>query len=283
MTEIFNTILFFPFLNLLLSLYHILGDNLGLAIMLLAVTIRLAMIPLTKKQLGMTQKMASLQPELQKLQKKYANNQKKLSEEQMKLYKRVGYNPLGCIGTLVPQLIILSALFGVIRAVSTDSFEGIYPVVKDWIFGSEEVVINSQFLWWNLKESYNSIAETTNRFSIEAVPYLVLALFVGVFQYLSTTFSQKIQKYGTTPAKGKKKEPMSQQEMQEKSSKYMMAMLPIMTVFIAFSSLSALSVYWLVQSVALVLQYFLLDVGKSKKFLKESYLGKIFKKSKEVK
>ena len=140
----------------------------------------------------MTQKMASLQPELQKLQKKYANNQKKLSEEQMKLYKRVGYNPLGCIGTLVPQLIILSALFGVIRAVSTDSFDGLYPAIKSWIFGSGEVVINTQFLWWNLKESYNTIAETTNRFSMEALPYFVLALLVGASQYLSTTFSQNI-------------------------------------------------------------------------------------------
>jgi len=251
--------------------------------MLLAIVIRLAMIPLTKKQVGMTQKMASLQPELQKLQKKYANNQKKLSEEQMKLYKKVGYNPLGCIGTLVPQLIILSALFGVIKAVSTDSFEGIYPAIKDWIFGSEEVAVNTQFLWWNLKESYNAISKVTGRFSMEALPYFVLALLVGVSQYFSTTFSQKIQKHGIPSAtKSKKNKPMSQQDMQEKTSKYMMAALPIMTIFIAFSSLSALSLYWFVQSFALVIQYLLLDVDKSKSFLKSSFLGKILKK-KEVK
>lgn len=237
------------------------------------------MIPLTKKQTDMTKKMSSLQPELQKLQKKYANNQKKLSEEQMKLYKRVGYNPLGCIGTFVPQLIVLSALFGVIRALSTDALEGVYPVIKDWVFGTNDVVMNTKFLWWDLKESYNTIAEATNRFSMEALPYFILALLVGVSQYFSTTFSQKIQKLGVpTTKKGKKNEPLSQQEMQEKTSKYMMALFPIMTIFLAFSSSSALSVYWMVQSFALVLQYLLLDIGQSKEFLRGTILGKLFVK-----
>jgi len=237
------------------------------------------MIPLTRKQLGMTQKMASLQPELQKLQKKYTNNQKKLSEEQMKLYKRVGYNPLGCIGTLVPQLIILSVLFGVIRAVSTDSIEGIYSFIKDWIFGAEEIVVSTKFLWWDLKNSYNAVADISGRFSVEALPYLVLALLVGVSQYFSTTFSQKIQKHDIPPLKkSSKNKPMSQQEMQEKTNKYMMAIFPVMTVFIAFSSSSALSIYWMVQSFALVIQYLLLDIDKSKSFLKGSFLGRILKK-----
>lgn len=281
MSEIFNTILFYPFQNILLAIYHLLGDNLGLAIIFFAVIIRLAMIPLTKKQTDMTKKMASLQPELLKLQKKYANNQQKLSEEQMKLYKKVGYNPLGCIGTLVPQLIILSALFGVIKAMSSDSVEGVYPFISNWVFGSGDAVINTNFLWWDLKESYNTIAEATSRFSMEALPYFVLALFVGFSQYLSTEFSQRLQKHGTPEIKKRKKdEPMSQQEMQEKSNKMMMAVLPLMTIFIAFSSSSALSLYWIVQSFALVIQYLLLDINKSKDFLNNGVLKKISKNTK---
>ena len=78
--------------------------------------------------------------------------------------------------------------------------------------------------------------------------------------------------------KRKKNEPMSQQEMQEKSNKYMMAMFPLMTVFIAFSSSSAIAVYWVVQSFALVVQYLLLDIEKSKNFLKDGFFGKLQKK-----
>jgi membrane protein insertase Oxa1/YidC/SpoIIIJ len=76
---------------------------------------------------------------------------------------------------------------------------------------------------------------------------------------------------------------MSQLEMQEKSNKMMMAIFPIMTIFIAFSSSSALSVYWVVQSFALVIQYLLLDIQKSKDFLRESFLGKILSKEKKAK
>lgn len=255
-----------------------LGDNLGLAIILFAIITRLAMIPLTKKQVESTKKMASLQPELVKLQKKYANNQQKLSEEQMKLYKKVGYNPLGCIGSMIPQLIILYVLFGVIRAISTNVVDGIYPFMKEWIFGSNDVVINTKFLWWDLEQSYNAIAQASGKFSPEALPYFLLALLVGVSQYISTDLSQKIQQHGTPKMKRKKNEPMSQQEMQEKSNKYMMAMFPLMTVFIAFSSSSAIAVYWVVQSFALVVQYLLLDIEKSKNFLKDGFFGKLQKK-----
>ena len=271
MSEIFNTILFYPFLNLLLTFYHLLGDNLGLAIIFIAILVRLLLIPLTRKQTETTQKMASLQPELQKLQKKYSNNQQKLSEEQMKLYKKVGYNPLGCVGTMIPMLVILSALYGVIKAVSESDFNGIYPFIQDWVYGSADPSINVNFLWWDLRESYNSVSALTSKFSIEALPYFILALLVGVSQYLATEISQRIQKHGTSSTKKKKNEPMSQQEMQDKMNKYMMALFPVMTIFLAFSYSSALSVYWMVQSFALVIQYLLLDTTKSKSFLKSSF------------
>jgi YidC/Oxa1 family membrane protein insertase len=278
LAEIFNTILFYPFLNLLLAIYHIFGNNFGWAIIIVAVVTRLAMMPLMKTQIDMTKKMASLQPELAKLQKQYANNQEKLSEEQMKLYKKVGYNPLGCIGTLIPQLVILSALYGVIRAVSNSNFDGIYPFIQTWVFGSAKPAIDTTFLWWDLRIGYNAVAGETSRFSAKALPYLILALFVGLSQYLATDFSQRLQKHGISTPKRKKNEPMSQQEMQEKTNTYMMAIFPVMTIFLAFSYSSALSIYWMVQSFALVIQYLLMDVEKSKSFLKEGFLGKIFNK-----
>ena len=62
------------------------------------------MIPLVKKQTKMTKQMAMLKPELDKLQKKYGNDKEKLAQEQIKLYKRIGYNPLGCFVTFIPQI-----------------------------------------------------------------------------------------------------------------------------------------------------------------------------------
>ena len=97
--NIWNTVFYRPLLNLMILLYHYLGNNLGLAILGIAVIVRIFLIPLLKKQKESSKKMASLKPELEKLQKKYANNKEKLAEEQVKLYRKIGYNPLGCVGT----------------------------------------------------------------------------------------------------------------------------------------------------------------------------------------
>jgi YidC/Oxa1 family membrane protein insertase len=119
-STIWNNVIYYPILNLLIVFYDLLFDNLGLAIIVIAILIRLILIPLMKNQTEMTKKMSSLKPQLDELQKKYKNNPEKLSQEQIKLYKKVGYNPLGCLVTFIPQLIILSVLIQVIRNVKQE-------------------------------------------------------------------------------------------------------------------------------------------------------------------
>ena len=131
LTNIWNTIFYLPLLNLMILLYHFTGDSLGWSILGIALIARILMIPLVKRQTDMTKKMSQMKPELEKLNKKYANNKEKLAQEQMKLYKKVGYNPLGCIGTFIPQIGILSALIGVIRHVTDSDLDGIYSFVRD--------------------------------------------------------------------------------------------------------------------------------------------------------
>ena len=66
-----NTIFFNPILNLTLLLYHAFGNNLGWAIIVIAVIFRLLLLPLVKKQTSMTRKMAELKPQIDALQKKW--------------------------------------------------------------------------------------------------------------------------------------------------------------------------------------------------------------------
>lgn len=274
--DIFRTILTEPILNIMVVLYHLLFSNLGLAIISIAIISRLALIPLTKKQTEMTRKMADLKPELDKLQKKYANNPEKLSQEQMKLYKKVGYNPLGCIGTLIPQIIILSVLIGVVRAITSNNIEGIYGFVLNWVSGGTgDFTINPTFLGLDLTQSYNNISNEFNRFSTEAIPHLVLALIVGLVQYATTKLTQILQKPEIVGSKKKKKiikdgEP-DMQAMQDSMQNSMFIMLPIMTVFISISAPSALAIYWITQSLMLIVQYFILDFDRSKRGVQNLY------------
>lgn len=215
----------------------------------------------------MTKKMSSLKPQLDELKKKYKNNPEKLSQEQIKLYKKVGYNPLGCFVSFLPQLLILSVLIQVIRNVTGGELDGIYPFVSNWLNDGATLAINTNFLVWDLTSSYNELSDEFGRFSMTALPYLGLGVLVGISQYFMSKFTQVMQ--GNAPAKdqkGKKKgEGVSPEDMQQKMSKSFTLILPFTTVFIAISAPAALSLYWAVQSFMLVFQYMIMDWDKTKK------------------
>jgi YidC/Oxa1 family membrane protein insertase len=265
LTNIWNTIFYLPLLNLMILLYHFTGDSLGWSILGIALIARILMIPLVKRQTDMTKKMSQMKPELEKLNKKYANNKEKLAQEQMKLYKKVGYNPLGCIGTFIPQIVILSALIGVIRHVTDSDLDGIYSFVRDITGMSNGISIDTNFLFWDLTKSYTSVSTEFGKISLESFPYIALSIAVGIVQYFTTMFTQKMQNSMTvTPSKEKNSEP-SLEDMQANMQKSMMLMFPIITVFFTISMPAALGWYWMIQSLLLVVQYFSLDFDKTKK------------------
>jgi len=265
-STIWNNVIYYPILNLLIVFYDLLFDNLGLAIIVIAILIRLILIPLMKNQKEMTKKMSSLKPQLDELQKKYKNNPEKLSQEQIKLYKKVGYNPLGCLITFIPQLIILSVLIQVIRNVTTGDLGGIYPFVTNLLNDGASLTINTKFLIWDLTKTFNDLSSEFGKFSIEALPYLGLSVLVGISQYFASKFTQVMQ--GTLPQKEEKKKKgkeLSPEEMTKKMTKSFSLILPFTTIFIAISAPAALSLYWSVQSFMLVIQYMLLDWDKTEK------------------
>lgn len=264
-SAIWNNIFYFPVLNLLVIFHNILFDNLGLAIIAVAIIFRFLLLPLMKNQTEMTKKMASLKPQIDALQKKYKNNPEKLSQEQIKLYKKVGYNPLGCLVTFIPQLLVLSVLIQVIRNVTNNDLDGIYPFLQNWLSDGGSLSINTKFLFWDLTKSYNDVSAEVGKFAVESLLYLFLAVLVGFSQYLMSKFTQNIQGTEKKEEKKKKEVDMSADEMQKQMSKSFMYILPFTTVFIAVSAPAALSLYWVIQSFMLVIQYMVLDWDKTKK------------------
>jgi YidC/Oxa1 family membrane protein insertase len=285
-STIWNNVIYYPILNLLIVFYDLLFDNLGLAIIVIAILIRLLLIPLMKRQTDMTKKMSSLKPQIDALQKKYKNNPEKLSQEQIKLYKKSGYNPLGCFVTFIPQLIILSVLIQVIRNVTSGDLNGIYPFVSNLLNDGVSLTIDTKFLIWDLTKTFNNFSSEFGIFSAEALPYLGLSILVGISQYLASKFTQVMQ--GGLPQqeepKKKKGEELSPEEMTKKMTKSFSLILPITTIFIAISAPAALSLYWAVQSFMLVIQYMVLDWDKTEKGIQNLFtkLGKKKEKGKNL-
>jgi YidC/Oxa1 family membrane protein insertase len=112
MGDLWNALIVQPIFNLLVLIYGLLpGHNLGLAIIIFTIIVRLLMWPLVKKQLHQTKAMRKLQPELKRIKKEAAGDKRKESMLMMELYKERGINPFGTIGVLILQIPILIGLY----------------------------------------------------------------------------------------------------------------------------------------------------------------------------
>ena len=99
-----------PMLWFLKFLYELVSEW-WVAILLLTVTIRMAMLPLTQKSYVQMQKMKELKPEIDAIQKKYGNDKQRLQAEMMNVYKRHNMNPLGGCFPMLLQMPLYFALY----------------------------------------------------------------------------------------------------------------------------------------------------------------------------
>lgn len=96
-----------------LALFYNLVGDIGIAIVLLTIAIRVLLVPVFRAQIVSQRRMQMLQPEIRAIQTKYKGNRAKISEEQMKLYKDRGVNPAsGCVPALL-QMILLVPMYNV--------------------------------------------------------------------------------------------------------------------------------------------------------------------------
>src|SRR3989338_8523888 len=125
-----------PINNLLIFLYGISGQNLGLAIIFLTLIVRGVLVPITIPSLRSAKKLQELKPHLDKLKQKHKDKQK-LQLATLELYKQHGINPAaGCLPQ-ISQLLVLIALYQVfIEFINAPGLNG--------------QALNLNFLWLNL-------------------------------------------------------------------------------------------------------------------------------------
>src|SRR5512133_587833 len=128
------------FVNVLLFIYNLVGQNFGIAIILFTILIRLLTHPLMVQQIKGSQGMQNLQqdPRYQEMQKKYKDDKEKLAQEQMKLYKELGISPFAaCLPTLIQFPIIIALYQSITKAMASAPLDvvhliqNIYPGVLD--------------------------------------------------------------------------------------------------------------------------------------------------------
>jgi YidC/Oxa1 family membrane protein insertase len=87
----------------------------GVAIVLLTVTVKLVLLPLTLKSLKSMNEMRRLQPEIDKIRAAHKDDKEKLNLAVMKLYQEHKVNPLGGCLPLLLQMPVFFALWAALQ------------------------------------------------------------------------------------------------------------------------------------------------------------------------
>jgi YidC/Oxa1 family membrane protein insertase len=87
----------------------------GLAIILLTVTVKTVLLPLTVKSMQSMAEMRKLQPEIEKLREKHKGDKEQLNLAVMKMYQEHKVNPLGGCLPMLLQMPVFFALWGALQ------------------------------------------------------------------------------------------------------------------------------------------------------------------------
>jgi YidC/Oxa1 family membrane protein insertase len=225
------------FVNVLIWIYDVVGNNFGLAIILFTILIRIVTWPLNAQQMKGAAAMQSLQndKDWQAIQKKYAKDKEKLAQEQMRVYKEKGINPFGsCLPTLIQFPIIIALYQSIIRALASTPLDLLklsrsisLPNVSDLI------PLNSKFLWMDLGRP-----ESVAIFGF-ALP--TLALIVAITTYIQAKLTMPTS---ATPG-----------DQGAAMSNMMSIYMPLLLGYFAITFASGLSVYFITSNILGIVQY----------------------------
>jgi len=131
--ELLKQIFYIPLFNLLILLFDVIpGHDLGVAIIVLTILIRLVFFPLSIKAQRSQRAINLLAPKIKEIKEKFQKDQAAQGAAIMALYKEHGVNPVaGCLPLLI-QLPILIALYQVfIAGLNVESLSLLYPFIPN--------------------------------------------------------------------------------------------------------------------------------------------------------
>ena len=275
-------------------------QNYGLAIILFSILIKILMIPISIKQQKAMKKNIKIKEKMKEIQFKYKNNPEMLSQATMELYKTEKINPFGgCLSAII-QIILLLAVFYLVRSpltymkkISPDVIDKYSNVVKQYelseISGYPEIDIIREID--NIKELRNkeitenseekvSISEIKEEelnsmqinmnflgLNLAQIPtkssdwkaYIIPALYV-IVSVISMRLTTSINKNNTKNQETSKSDEKALIKKEEEfdpmaqMNKNMSLMFPIMYLAVALIAPLGLALYWLTNSLLMIVE-----------------------------
>ena len=217
----FRTLLFNPLYNILIVIVNLIpGGDIGLAIIILTILIKLLILPVYTSSIRTQVRMKEIEPKLKEIKQKYEKDLPEQSRRTMELYKENKINPFSSFLVLFIQLPIILALFWVFR----DSLVVHPDIIYSFITAPEN--INSQFL---------------GLVDISASQNIILAVLTGLTQFLQVQLTTPKQPKITT----KEKAPSLGNDFARSMDIQIRYVMPLIIIFIAWQLPAAISLYWI--------------------------------------
>lgn len=292
-----------PFGWVLGQLYRLTG-NYGIALVIFAVIVYMALLPITAKSKQSTMKMSRLQPRIQDIQRRYASDPQKQNEAMQKLYQEEGLSMYtGCLWSFVPLLVLLP-LFTIIRnpivymlgqseevaAQIVEIIKGINPGIFSANSYYDQVTAASVMGQYaeQIKEALPELSAATLAgvnfnflgINVGSVPTFTfwnwdsydwahIGLFLIPFlsagaNFLQSEIMMRSNNSVITNENGVQDEETAKNSAAAQTNTMMKWMMPLMSLWIGFSASAALSIYWLVGGVVRTIQ----DVILTKRYRK---------------
>jgi YidC/Oxa1 family membrane protein insertase len=226
MVYLYQQIFYRPILNLLIFFYQTIAfHDLGLAIILSTLIIRLILYPFFHTGAKQQMLMQRIQPKIKEIQEKHKDDRDQQGKALMDLYKEHGVNPFSGMLLLIIQIPILLTFYYAIRSgIGTAQITGLYSFIH------APQSINLIFLGFiNLGK-----------------PNFILILAAALGQYLQARLAiYRNPAIGGTPSQA------------EQIARQMTFIGPIVTILVFYNFPAALGLYWFVSAIfSSVQQYF---------------------------
>jgi len=230
--QLYNLILFQPLLNGLVLLYvFVSGRDLGIAVIILTLIIRIILHPVSLKGMKSQKALSTLQPKIKDIQEKFKNDRQQQSVAMMELYRKEKISPAsGCLPLLL-QLPIIIALYQVFL----HGFDSQFLASNLYSFVPNPGAIGTTFLGvFNLQDK---------------IFVLALAVSAGLAQYWQTKIAGS---FAAGPGVGKG-------DIASMMQKQMLYIFPVLTVFIIYRIGGLIGVYWLFSTLISVGEQYLVN------------------------
>ena len=220
MLSLWNSLLYHPLINALAFLVSVVpGGDVGLAVIILTVAVKLILFPLSQKAIHSQAAMAKLAPELSKIKASGASKEDQ-AKQTFELYKKHKANPFsGCLLVFIQIPIIFALYYVFFKGINFDS-ELLYSFVK------VPEHVNMVFL---------GVLDLSGK-------SLFLAVLAGVSQYLQAYFMPKPPaSTNTTGSFG--------DSFAKSMNMQMKYIFPFIVAFIAYSISGAIALYWITSNI----------------------------------